>query len=140
MGHELSISDFTTRELKRALRSNYSGYWEEYEDSSKPRELWVGQRFLPGGQLCGFYATEESIRFALSKREHVPAKKEGKTIRRLMAQTGMTADELRKHPRFGQEIADAQNPHRTVITSKEAKRLLPALGRSRIRQVYKIKD
>lgn len=86
MEHSLNISDFTTRELKNALHSNYRFDYEDYYAyDDKPKQFWVGQRHLPGGQLTGFYATEAKIRAELRKRPHLPSKKEDKTIRRLMA-------------------------------------------------------
>lgn len=108
MEHKLDISDFSTRELKNALRSVHAcGYdYDYYTGEKASRQIWVGQRHLPGGQLVVFFATASQIRAALAGRPHIPSKKESKTLRRLMSKTGMTADELRAHPHYGQEIVD----------------------------------
>lgn len=141
MEHKLDISDFSTRELKNALRSAHAyGYdYDYYTGEETPRQIWVGQRHLPGGQLTGFFATVSQIRAALASRPHIPSKKEGKTLRRLMSKTGMTADELRAHPRYGQEIVDTQWPNRRVITAQQARRLEPHMGRKHIGKMFKIK-
>lgn len=139
MEHKLDISDFSTRELKNALRSAHAYGYDFYTGEETPRQIWVGQRYLPGGQLTGFFATVSQIRAALAGRPHIPSKKEGKTLRRLMSKTGMTADQLQAHPRYGQEIVDAQWPNRREITVQRARELVPHLGRKHIGKMFKIK-
>lgn len=74
-------------------------------------------------------ATQSEVLAELATRPHVPSKGEGKLLRRLQAQTGMSADQLRAHPKYGAQLADFQHPRRRVITPAEAERVAPVVGK-----------
>lgn len=140
MGQELTLSDLSTRELLNAIRASRSYHRPWFDEDPEDERVYVGHRALKGGDVRSVYATHDEIRAALRLREHVPTKKEGKTLRRLRAQTGMSADQLRVHPRFGQDVVDAQlNRTRKVITAKYARFLSTFMTREAIGIRYKIK-
>ena len=114
----LFLSDMSTEELLNALRV-YP--YEYYEPDDVPHKIYVGSRLVKGGERVEVWGTRSEIRGALVGREHVPNRKEGKLLRRLRAQTGMTEEQLRAHPRFGQQLVDVQQSvPRQVISKKQA--------------------
>ena len=111
----ITIKDITTKELLISLRAFPD--WSS-EDCEKYR---VGCRLAKGGISQAVYATREEILDELALRPHVPGKIESKVIRRLMSKTGQSEQWLRNHPKYGQEIANAQYPNRKVVSAKWAK-------------------
>ena len=113
-----TIRNLTTQELLRTVRK-WDWTWSRDPDGP-PEQIAVGSRMVEGGTKVTLFASRDEILAELSVREHVPGKREAKVIRRLQAQTGQTEEWLRAHPKFGMEIADAQNPNRRTITPAEA--------------------
>lgn len=50
----------------------------------------------------------DNVLAELNTREHVPAKKESKLLRKLMSQNKMTAEEVRAVPKFADMLAQTQ--------------------------------
>lgn len=105
----ITIKDISTREL---LDINLRTYHPDGE------AIIVASRLVAGGQVENVYATIDEIRRELANRPHVCGKKEAKTIRRLKAQTGQSEEWLRSHPRYGQDIVDAQKTKPRIAISK----------------------
>ena len=110
-----TLQDMHTRQLLNALRSYH--YTSEYEESER---VFVGKVIAKGGEVEAVYATISEIRAVLNTRPHVSSKQEGKLLRRLRAQTGMSEAELRKHPKYGTMLFNVQHPRRQVISPKQA--------------------
>lgn len=104
--NNVTLKQISTRELIRALRPKDWYDWEFNEEDKK--QVFVATRLVKGGIPVGVFATRSQIREELKTRPHIPSKKEGKVLRRLKHQTGMTYDQLRKHSKYGQEIFDSQ--------------------------------
>jgi hypothetical protein len=121
----LTVKDMTTRELLSAAKGARAYYAGNVDEG----DYFIGQRFVKGGDMAICRATFAEIVSELNTRPHLPSKREGKTIRRLRAQTGQSEEWLRSHPKYGQEIVDAQYPNRTPISSEYAARIAPAYGR-----------
>jgi hypothetical protein len=102
----------SARELLRALHDAYSCNY--YSDDGVEEPRYIGTRIIRGGEVVSVYGTYSEIRAALRSKPHVPSKPEAKMIRRLQAQTGMTEQQLRAHPRYGQMIADPQGKRRVL--------------------------
>lgn len=58
---------------------------------------------------CNCFITLEQVRAELNTREHIPAKKEAKLLRRLMSQHKMTAEQVKSVPKFATMLAMAQD-------------------------------
>lgn len=108
-----TYQDMSTRELKNALdATRVRGNYEE--------QIYIGTRIVKGNNPCGVYATEEQIRAELAKRPHIPSAAEGKLLRRLIAETGQSADWLRAHPKYGMMLVDVQHPNRKEVPKSSA--------------------
>jgi hypothetical protein len=127
----ITLQDMSTRELIAAAQPPYYPC-----DDTNP--VLVGTRLLPGGVPQEVYATLDELTEELKKRPHVSSKLEAKTIRRLRSQTGQTEEWLRAHPKYGQEIADAQNPNRRPVTADWAKRMMPLYGEKIFGRMFKV--
>jgi hypothetical protein len=141
----ITIKDMSTPELLAALRDVkvMPNDWDSDAKRPVPRKVFVGSRKVPGGTAEyplyeSVHALVGEIEAELATRPHVPGKVEGKLLRRLMAQTGWTEEALRAHPRYGEQLADAQHPNRRKISRTEAKRLVPVIGRRHIGNNFKI--
>jgi hypothetical protein len=130
----ITIQDLTTRELLQA-RDTYRNRYYTDEDED---QLLIGKRLVEGGNEEHVVGTMADIMAELNRRPHVSTKMEAKLIRRLRAQTGQTEEWLRAHPKYGQEIADAQRPNRQVIGASYAKTIAPLLGKF-FGKMYKVK-
>lgn len=108
--HSITLHDLTTRELLNAISKAHNGYDDP---------VYVGHRFVEGGQRVNVWATLDEIRYALTCRPHVPSKKESQVIRQLKAKTKQSEEWLRSHPKYGQEIADACYPNRREVSAVE---------------------
>jgi hypothetical protein len=106
----ITIKDISTRELLDIRLNQY------YPDGEV---ILVASRLGKGGEVHNVYATLDEIRRELSNRPHVCGKKEGKLIRRLKAQTGQSEEWIRAHPRYGQDIVDAQQTTPRRVVTKE---------------------
>jgi hypothetical protein len=127
----ITLDKISTRELLKELRSRRAWYQDD-TSGTKPefvKRIFVASRLVTGGEHDAAMATLDELQEELNRRPHVPGKPEGKLLRRLMKETGWTADQLRAHPRFGAELADAQHPNRREIYPWLAKHLAPALGK-----------
>jgi hypothetical protein len=119
-----TLQDISTRELKGAIREVRSE--SERGDPLKSagsfqKRAFVASRMVKGGVYDPVSATEAELMSELNTRPHIPGRAEGRVLRRLIAQTGWTAEQLRAHPRFGEELADAQYPNRRVLSPCLAK-------------------
>lgn len=86
-----------------------SQYHYEYPNFIQSGEKrLVGCRLTTGGISQAVYSTRKGLLDELATRPHVPSKAESKVIRRLMSKTGQSEKWLRHHPKYGQEIVDAQ--------------------------------
>lgn len=127
----LTLRDLTTRELLNAVKGNHWPLWEYesgYREVGDP--IFVGKRYVAGGSIEEVYARPHEILSALNTREHIPGKREAKVIRRLRAETGMSVEELRAHPKYGQELVDAQFPNRRPVSDAWAKKMSHHYGSS----------
>lgn len=80
----LFLSEIPTKQLLVELRSTYSS-----------RPYWNGERYVEwkhsvskmckGGVLVTLYVTDDDLKEELSKREHIPGKKEAKAKRQYLA-------------------------------------------------------
>jgi hypothetical protein len=134
----LTLHDLTTRELLNAVKGNYWPLWEYesgYREVGQP--IFVGKRYVAGGNIEEVHARPHEILAVLNTREHVPGKREAKVIRRLRAETGMSTEELRAHSKYGQELVDAQFPNRRPVSAAWAKKMRPFYGSS-FQQAFKI--
>ena len=132
-----TLQEVPTRVLLAALRD--FPHEDPYDDAA-PEVVYVHKRpaNVPGG-FDVIHATHDAIRTELRTRPHVPGKKEAQILRRLMAQTGWTEEQLRAHPRFGMELADAQFPNRRVLEpGPYADRLRQSLGDHWFGRQYKV--
>lgn len=136
----LTIKDMSTKELKRALRDTLDlGYWQE---DLRSNLYYVGSRVSgeskEGHQMYDCVrATEDEIRKELESRPHISSKREGQLLRRLKAQTGMTEEQLRSHPRYGKELVDIQQSHpRREISKAEAKWYQTIYGKKLFAQFF----
>lgn len=118
-----TYQDMSTQELKNALDSTRGR--RNYGDT----DVYVGTRITKGNNPHGVYATEEQIRKELIKRQHIPSRKEGKLLRRLIAETGQSADWLRAHPRYGMMLVDVQHPLRKEVPRGRAPFMKKVYGR-----------
>jgi hypothetical protein len=137
-----TLADLNTKELlaaRRAVRNEERMLEREGElkDGFEVRTL-VACRLVEGGNSVAIRASVAELSNELRCRPHVPGKAEARKIRQLMSKTGWSEEQLRKHPKFGAEIADTCNPGRRKISPEQAKRLLPHLGRKAIGRSYKI--
>lgn len=137
----ISLKTISTRELLAARRSVR---WDSEYDVDRvkaggfTKRAFVASRPVKGGECQGVSATIDELLAELETRPHLPGRSEGKLLRRLMAQTGWTADQLRAHPKFGEQLADNQHPNRRVISKSEARRVQPAVG-ARFGSMFKVK-
>jgi hypothetical protein len=76
------------RQLKNNRYNTYYRYDDEYDEYVRERETW----FIPNGA------------------PHAPNKNEGKVIRRIMSQTGLSEDQVWKCKTYRIQIAQASNP------------------------------
>ena len=106
---DLTLQDITTRELLGIRLNQY------YADET----ILIASRLGKGGEYQNVFATIDEVRQELVKRPHISSKKEAKLIRRLKSQTGQSEEWLRKHPRYGQEIVDAQKSKPRLAVSKQ---------------------
>jgi len=125
-----TIQNLSTRELLSAFRALRIEGRAGWGPNTGADTVVVGSRLHPGGVLGGVSCTEDELVAEIALREHVPSKQEGRVLRRLQAQTGWTVEELRAHPRFGMEIADAQYPNRQQISPVHAERYAALYGKS----------
>lgn len=136
----IALSKISTRELLKELRSRRSFGIGEEVSGCKPTFIKRGNvafRLVEGGNTDVAVATTAELVAELDTRPHVPGKPEGKTLRRLMAKTGWTEEQLRAHPRFGMELADAQHPNRQKISPSWARQLKSHYG-SRFGSKFKV--
>lgn len=136
----VTLKDISTRELKARLRD--IRHHEDDGDRLKSdgdftKRIFIASRQVKGGDYESAAATVSELQAELATRPHIPNRAEGKLLRRLMAQTGWTADQLRAHPKFGMQLADLQHPHRREISVKEAKRIAPRIGKI-FGSIYKV--
>lgn len=105
----LTLKDFSTRELlvKRMYIFKEGEYKIELE------------KCVSGGTMEKLYVTFDELFEELNQREHVPSKKEGKILRRLMATHGISAEEARK-----QFPSEFQDKSRIVLTKEKYVELL----------------
>lgn len=141
----ITIKDMSTAELLAAFRAGriMPNDWDHKLKRAVPAKVFVGSRKVPGGTAEyplyeSVHALVGEIEAELKTRPHIPGKAEGKLLRRLMSETGWTEETLRAHPKFGEQLADAQHPNRRKISRTEAKRLVPILGRRQIGNTCKI--
>lgn len=132
-----TLQDMTTRELLNARNLTRGRYRDDDEDDDEEHVL-VGTRRAPGGIEFSVTATRDEIRDALHSREHVPSKVEATVIRRLKAKTKQSEEWLRAHPKYGQEIANAGNSTRQVVSSGRYQRLTKIYGKQLTAKQYKI--
>jgi len=125
-----TIQDLSTRELLSAFRALRIEGRSGCGPNTGADTVVVGSRLHPGGVVGGVSCTEDELLAEIALRPHVPSKQEGRVIRRLQAQTGWTAEELRAHTRFGMEIADAQYPNRQEVSPEFAERNADLYGKS----------
>jgi len=76
------------RKLKNDAYRTYSYVYDEYDDCTREYET----RWIP------------------NSAPHAPNKKEGKMLRRIMAQTGLTEEQVRQHKCYRVQLAKASNP------------------------------
>jgi uncharacterized short protein YbdD (DUF466 family) len=122
----ITLKDISTRELLRARRdarygSEYGGDRLKQAGDFTKRET-IAFRLVKGGESQSAVATMDELLAELATRPHIPSRSEGKLLRRLMAQTGQSADWLRAHPKYGEMLADHQHPNRRRITKEQAAR------------------
>ena len=111
-----TIQDLSTRELLSAFRALRIEGRAGWGPNTGADTFVAGSRLHTGGVVGGVSCTEDELVAELALRPHVLSKQEGRVIRRLQAQTGWTVEQLRAHPRFGMEIADAQYPNRKEVS------------------------
>ncbi len=139
---QVTLKQLSTRELLEARRE--ARFAKVYDgDRLKSaggfmKRAYVAGRLVKGGTIEGVFATEDELQAELATRSHVPNKSEGKLLRRLMAQTGQSADWLRAHPKYGQMLVDHQHPNRKEITKSRAAQILPYVGNKHFREAYKV--
>lgn len=136
-----TLVDLNTKELLAARRSvqreeRMLETEGELKEGFEVRSL-VACRMTKGGNSVAICASVAELSNELRRRPHIPGKAEAKKIRQLMAKTGWTEEQLRKHPKFGAEIADISNPNRQKISPITAARLAPIYGRG-FGRVYKV--
>lgn len=139
---QVTLKDISTRELMRALKGLHVLNEGDPEDPLKfagrfERRQRIANRLVKGGDSEACMATESELIAELNTRPHIPGRAEGKVLRRLMAQTGWTADQLRAHPKFGEELADAQYPNRRHIPQSWAANYQKVYGES-FGRLYKV--
>lgn len=69
------------------------------------------------GDNSGCVVTIDQVKAALEGRPHIPNKLEAKALRRIMAKTGMSADDVRKVPKYQTELADAARGGKAEATA-----------------------
>ena len=117
-----TLSDMTTRELIRALR----GFdWFDVEHNP---EVYVGKRLITGGIEQRVHGTLSDVRDELTNHPHVPNKREGQIIRRIQSQTGLSVEEIRRTPKYQDELTDANYPNRRLVSAAWAKQFAPYYG------------
>lgn len=135
------LKTISTRELlaaRRSVRWDSETEGDRVKAGGFVKRAFVASRLVKGGEYQGVSATIDELLAELETRPHVPSRSEGKLLRRLMAQTGWTADQLRAHPKFGAQLADNQHPNRHRISKAEAARVLPAVGKTHFGNSYKV--
>lgn len=120
----ITLSDMSTRELIRALRG-----FDWFDDDDHDSEVYVGKRWVAGGIEQRVFGKLSDVRDELAKRPHIPSRQEGRIIRRIQAQTGLSVEEIRRIPKYQDELADANYPNRRLVTADWAKRAAPTYGR-----------
>lgn len=118
----VTLSDMSTRELIRALRS------ADWFDADHDHETYVGKRLVAGGIEQRVFGKLSDVRDELAKRPHVPNKQEGRIIRRIQSQTGMSVEEIRRTPKYQDELIDATHPNRRLVSPDWAKQFAPFYG------------
>lgn len=116
----IDLKMISTRELKRAYQEGKRGCvfegLETKTDGGFEKRGRIANRLVKGGESRSVVASISELKAELESRPHIPGKKEGKLLRRLMKDTGQSAEWLRAHPKFGEQLADAQHPNRQRIT------------------------
>lgn len=124
-----TLKDFTTRELLQAARNERAhGHRFDVEHGHAEDTVLVGTRLTKGNVPVAVYCKMQELLDELNTRPHVTGKREAKVLRRLQAQTGQSEEWLRAHPRFGQELVDAQYPNRRPCTPEFARRMAVYYG------------
>lgn len=118
----VTIADMSTKELLSALRSVY-----HYDEDDEV--IYVGKRLGAGGVELHFRASVQDIRNELNSRPHVPNQKEGKVLRRIRAQTGLSEEQIRAIPKYQEELMDACYPNRREMPLAQAKLVSRYYGR-----------
>ena len=137
----ITLKDISTRELKQRLgtiRLNHEDDSERLKgDGGFLKRIGIASRQVKGGSYECAAATVDELTAELATRPHIPGRAEGKVLRRLIAQTGWTAEQLRAHPKFGMQLADAQYPYRREISAKDAPFFAKVHGK-RFGSTYKV--
>lgn len=115
--------DVSTRALLKAKNGFHNLMVETDEPEYMDDKVFVATLMDKGGVPVNLYATENEIWGELSRRPHIPSKKEAGVIRSLKAKTRQSEEWLRKHPKYGQMIAEAEYPNRKEISPEEYTRL-----------------
>ena len=137
--NQVTIKQMSVKELKSALRGRD---WFNTEEVDGAEKVYVGSRLSGvdenGRQISHLvHATKQEIRDELALRPHVPSKREGALLRRLMSQTGMSEKELRANPKYGKELVDIQQSHpRRVITKDQAKWYQKVYGKKMFQEFF----
>lgn len=124
----ITIKNITTQELLNAPAGARLAGYGSYDEGCSSDSIFVGSRPEKGGEPVGFHLTCDELTVELATRPHIPGKAEGKLLRRLMSETGWTADALRAHPKFGEQLADAKFPNRRMVSAAWAKAHAPLYG------------
>jgi len=107
----ITIHDITTRELTKAFKTREHHYG--YDDDDRLPTEFTFYRIVAGGVEESVTATHAEIRAVLSTREHIPNKKDAKTLRRLQAQTSLSKEEI-----YAKHGAEFYPKNRTKVTQE----------------------
>ena len=129
----LTISEITTRELVAAIRSERYTDW--YEDPSRRSDQeFEFSRVRPGKSIETLWVTRTELRNELATREHIPTKKDAKTLRRLQAQTGLSKDEI-----YARHGAEFYPKNRIAVTKERYIHIVEIYGKTMAAKRYVIK-
>lgn len=78
-----------------------------YLDSLTTRDL-LGRRWYTYWSEDPRLPQDDEIRAILNTREHVPNKNEGRLLRRIMSETGLTEEQVRSHKKYRRMLSTEQ--------------------------------
>ena len=125
----ITLKDISTRELLAARNS--LAYYDEYGTTNHTHKFFrIGK-----GDTCECVeVTDEELYAELNTREHIPNKKDAKTLRRLQAQTGLSVEEV-----YAKHSDEFYPNNRRKVSKKEYLHWVKVYGKQIAEQRYVIK-